>query len=242
MSTYPKSPKEMTGGMMYFPRMLDKIRLHERGELSEDYHANLGRPRTADGACTNFLRINYGVLRQRVFKGGTDEEILEWCYTNGRRLNEGDLLVWNGFASKLGWNDFASAQLSFPYLMALALKFRAIRFEYFNEDVRGDAELAALARKFHISAPPEIDRLYPQLRPARVTVMTEGHEFTRQADEALGSRLLPLDDADLQAKFRDLVAPVHGGNGADGLAKRLWAIDELDDVASLVEALAKQPQ
>jgi len=35
MSTYPKSPKEMTGGMMYFPRMLDKIRLHGRGELPE---------------------------------------------------------------------------------------------------------------------------------------------------------------------------------------------------------------
>src|SRR5947207_6403986 len=28
-------------------------------------------------------------------------------YTNGRRLNEGDLLVWNRFVSKLGWNDFA---------------------------------------------------------------------------------------------------------------------------------------
>ena len=106
MSTYPKSPKEMTKGMMYFPRMLDKIRLHERGELPEDYQANLGGPRTADAACTNFLRMNYGVLRQRVFKGGTDEEILEWCYSNGRRLNEGDLVVWNGFVSKVGWTDF----------------------------------------------------------------------------------------------------------------------------------------
>ena len=36
MSTYPKSPKEMTKGMMYFPRMLDKIRLHAKGELGED--------------------------------------------------------------------------------------------------------------------------------------------------------------------------------------------------------------
>jgi hypothetical protein len=111
MSTYPKSPKEMTGGMMYFPRMLDKIRLHGAGELAEDYHENLGKPRTADGACTNFLRVNHGVLRQRVLKGGTDEEILEWCYANGRRLNEGDLRVWNGFASKLGWNDFATPVL-----------------------------------------------------------------------------------------------------------------------------------
>ncbi len=111
MSVYPKSPKEMTGGMMYFPRMLDKIRLHGRGELPEDYHTNLGRSQTADGACANFLRINYGVLRERVLKSGTDEEILEWCYLNGRRLNQGDLTVWNAFVSKLGWNDFATSLL-----------------------------------------------------------------------------------------------------------------------------------
>jgi gluconokinase len=111
MNPYPKSPTEMTGGMMYFPRMLDKIRLHARGELPEDYHGNLGRPRTADGACANFLRVNYNVLCQRVLKGGTDEEILEWCYQNGRRLNAGDMAVWNGFISKLGWNDFATPLL-----------------------------------------------------------------------------------------------------------------------------------
>ena len=79
MSVYPKSPKEMTGGMMYFRRMLDKIRLHARGELGDDYHANLGQPRTADGSCSNFLRVKYDDLRDRVLAGGTDEEILEWC-------------------------------------------------------------------------------------------------------------------------------------------------------------------
>jgi hypothetical protein len=30
MHTYPKSPKAMTRGIIYFPRMLDKIRLHAR--------------------------------------------------------------------------------------------------------------------------------------------------------------------------------------------------------------------
>ena len=108
MSTnYPKSPNEKTkNGMVYFPRMLDKIRLHARGELHEDYHKNLGAMRAADGACCNFLRINYTDLRERVLQGGSDEEILEWCFEKGRRLNEGDLVVWNGFASKLGWRDF----------------------------------------------------------------------------------------------------------------------------------------
>src|SRR4051812_10383140 len=111
MSTYPKSPKEMTKGMMYFPRMLDKIRLHGRGELGEDYQANLGKPRTADAGCTNFLRINYGVLTQRVLKGGADEEILDWCYTNGRRLNEGDLTVLTAVIANLGWNVFGRRAL-----------------------------------------------------------------------------------------------------------------------------------
>ncbi len=101
----------MTGGMLYFPRMLDKIRLHARGELTEDCHPNLGKPTAADGACSNFLRVNYDKLRDRVLAGGSDEEILEWCFEKGRRLNEGDLVVWNGFASKVGWRDFASPML-----------------------------------------------------------------------------------------------------------------------------------
>jgi Domain of unknown function (DUF5069) len=105
MTTYPKSPKETTGGMMYFPRMLDKIRMHTRSELHEDYHKNLGAPQTLDGACCNFLRVNYDDLRERVLKGGTNEEILEWCFQQGRQPNDGDLFVWNAFVSKLGWRD-----------------------------------------------------------------------------------------------------------------------------------------
>ena len=97
--------------MMYFPRMLDKIRLHARGELGEDYHINLGHRKAADGACVNFLRVSYPDLRERVLAGGTDEKILEWCFEKGRRLNEGDLLVWNGFLSKFGWRDFATPTL-----------------------------------------------------------------------------------------------------------------------------------
>ena len=116
--------------------------------------------------------------------------------------------------AETGWDDFASAQLSFPYLLGLALKFRGIKFEHFEAAVRRDPEFAAIARKISISAPPEIDRLYPQLRPARVTVTSARGTFTRQADEALGSRIVPLDDAGLRAKFMGLVAPILGADAA----------------------------
>ncbi len=97
--------------MIYFPRMLDKIRRHAGGELHEDYHKNLGIPRSADGACCNFLRIHYRDLCERVRQGGTDEEILEWCFEKGRKPNEGDIMMWNSFASKLGWRDFMTPVL-----------------------------------------------------------------------------------------------------------------------------------
>jgi 2-methylcitrate dehydratase PrpD len=138
-----------------------------------------------------------------------------------------------------GWDDFASAQLSFPYLIALALKFRGVKFEHFADAVRRDPALAAMARKLTVTAPPEVDRLYPQLRPARVTVATARGSHTRQVEEARGSRLLALDDAALKAKFLDLVGPVLGAARAKNLAERLWSLDAIDDVALLVESMAK---
>ena len=138
-----------------------------------------------------------------------------------------------------GWDDFASAQLSFPYLMGLAARYRGIKFEHFDEKTRRDPAFGEFARKLSITAPAEIDQLYPKLRPARVTVVTERGKFTRQADEAWGSRQVPLDDAGLTAKFHGLVAPVFGEGRATDLAERLWAVDKLDNVRSLVEALAK---
>jgi 2-methylcitrate dehydratase PrpD len=141
--------------------------------------------------------------------------------------------------AQTGWDDFASAQLSFPYLIALALKFRAITLAHFSPDSRRDPELAALAGRLTVTAPPAIDALYPRFRPARVTVTTARGTFTRQADEALGSRLLPLDDKGLEAKFRDLVSPVLGGDRAVALARQFWSIDAIDDVRALIETMAK---
>jgi 2-methylcitrate dehydratase PrpD len=141
--------------------------------------------------------------------------------------------------AQTGWDDFASAQLSFPYLMALALEFRAIKLAHFSDEQRRDPALAALAAKVHVTAPPDIDKLYPGLRPARVTLTTARGSFTRQADEALGSRLVPLDDAGLQTKFQDLVAPVLGAAHAAELARGLWAIEASEDVGALVETMAK---
>ena len=43
----------MTGGLMYFPRMLAKIRMHGCGNLPTDYHENFGKQKAGDGMMCN---------------------------------------------------------------------------------------------------------------------------------------------------------------------------------------------
>jgi uncharacterized protein DUF5069 len=101
-----RSPFEKVGGLFYFGRMLDKIRLHAKGELPSDYHANLGKG--FDEKCVKFLRVDYHQLVERVKQGGMDEAILEWCFTVGRKPTGDDIHFWNEFMRKLGWNDEVS--------------------------------------------------------------------------------------------------------------------------------------
>lgn len=103
---YPRSPYDQEGGMYYFPRMIDKIRLHLKGELPEDYHEQFGNG--FDGRCCNFLKVNHADLVEQVKAGKNDADVLTWCFENGHQISEGDILMFNDFMSKRGWRDNAS--------------------------------------------------------------------------------------------------------------------------------------
>lgn len=109
MSQRPITAYAKVGGLYFFPRTLDKIRKHARGELHPDHHEFLGKG--FDGRLCHFLGINYEDLKSRTLAGGSDEEIFAWTQTKGRKLVEADLLIWNGFAAKRGWRDEATPGL-----------------------------------------------------------------------------------------------------------------------------------
>src|SRR5258708_34738708 len=92
---FPRSPYDPVKGLVYFARMLDKIRLHAAGVLPEVYHKHLGRD--FDGRCLNFLQVKYEDVRKQVLAGEPDEQVLEWCYQNGRRPTEEEVETWSGF-------------------------------------------------------------------------------------------------------------------------------------------------
>jgi hypothetical protein len=134
MGSPPRSAYDEVGGLCYFPRMLDKIRRFEAVDLRADFHENLGKG--LDGTLCEFLRIDYADLRKRTLLGGIDEDVLAWCYENGRPLSRADILCWNAYATKLGWNDHVTETLERRKVESGLADFDEIQTmaEYFDFD------------------------------------------------------------------------------------------------------------
>ncbi len=108
----PRSPYDALNGLVYFPRMLDKIRLHAAGKLPPLYLKPLGQD--FDGRCLRFLGVKYDDVKKLVLAGKSDAEVFDWCVVNGHKLTEEQIETWNGFMTKRGWRDEASRSDCFP--------------------------------------------------------------------------------------------------------------------------------
>ncbi len=108
-----RSPYATVGRLVLFGRVLDKLRLHAAGKLPPEYATNLGdgNPSFADGRCCRFLGVRYTELREQALATSNDDAVLEWAETAGIRRTDEECDVWNGFVTKLGWRDRASARL-----------------------------------------------------------------------------------------------------------------------------------
>jgi carbohydrate kinase (thermoresistant glucokinase family) len=107
-----RSPYAKVGRIVYFGRMLDKIRLHAAGKLPPaDYAANLGK--AFDSRCCNFLRVNYDELKARTLEGDLgDAQLLHWAEQRGGARNDEECEIWNDFMMKRAWRDPASVTLA----------------------------------------------------------------------------------------------------------------------------------
>jgi len=110
-----RSPFDQVNGIVYFGRLLDKMRLAAAGKLPEGWQAMRGAPTpvTFDARCCRFLGISYDALEVETLKGEkTDAELLEWAFQHGRQRSEDEIEVWNAFMTKRGWRDAGSQRLN----------------------------------------------------------------------------------------------------------------------------------
>jgi hypothetical protein len=118
---FPRSPYDAVKGLVYFPRMLDKIRINAAGALPKGYAEHLGEG--FDGRCLRLLNVSYDDVKLLVLAGESDEKVLDWCFEHGRKLTEEEIEIWSGFMQKRGWRDDASDRIVFR-LKEAGLEYR----------------------------------------------------------------------------------------------------------------------
>ena len=105
---FPRSGYDAIAGLVFFPRMLDKIRLHAAGELPEDYNLGGGH----DARMCRFLHIDSAAVTAPARAEQDDAVVLEWCFAQGRRPSADDIHYFNTYMTKRGWRDDYTEKLA----------------------------------------------------------------------------------------------------------------------------------
>jgi gluconokinase len=201
-----RSPHARVGRIVYFGRMIDKIRLCARGVLPPEYQANLGEAKAAlfDARCCRFLAVPYEELRRRVLQGGCDEEILAWAQARGASRSDDECVAWNRFMTKIGWRDDRS-----DLLRERTAEFGLIpgAAQTFCELIDLDEERPAGGTRSWEAPPVSVVIVMGVAGSGKTTVARElagalGWEFLDADDKHSPSNVakmsagIPLDDAD----------------------------------------------
>ena len=128
------------------------------------------------------------------------------------------------------------AKFSIPYVIAHAMLHGSVRLDAFEPARLNDDALRRLMRKVKVRADADMTSEFPAHRAARVVISTrDGQRYEHFAPYRKGDPEAPLSDADIDAKFTELVAPVLGPARARELLGQLHALETLP-VAALALA------
>ena len=87
-------------------------------------------------------------------------------------------------------------------------------------------------KKISVAIDPELDAAFPKQRAARVSIVAGGKRAEHLQPTRIGDPEAPLSDAQLEAKYLELAAPVLGDAKARALLGRLWKLDSEKTLAA----------
>ena len=140
------------------------------------------------------------------------------------------------YPSKYDPRSKETADHSLPYVIAAAIADRQVTPLQFTPAKIMDPTIRAQLQKVKVVADPEIEKVFPALQRADVEVLTtDGRTFSTRLDFPKGDPRNPLTDAEIEAKFRALAAPVITEEASGRLMDAVWNLEGLASVTELME-------
>ncbi len=126
------------------------------------------------------------------------------------------------------------ARFSAQYCLGALLVLGGVRLAAFEPAALEDPRIRQVMARVTVSLAPDLAEAYPGRRAAHLSVrLRDGRLLEHYQPTRKGDPDAPLSDEDLSAKFRELAAPVIGGNAAEYLLAALWHGDTLPGVVPL---------
>lgn len=131
-----------------------------------------------------------------------------------------------------------TADHSLPYVIAAAIADGYVLPKSFTDEKLRDPRIWTLLPKIKVVADPEIDRLFPNVKRARVTITTTGGtSYTAQADVAKGDPADSLTDDEIVAKFRANAEGAMNERRMDQIVEAMWNFDALASIGDYMRLL-----
>lgn len=132
-----------------------------------------------------------------------------------------------------------TADHSLPYVIAVAAADGEVMPESFEDQKLFDPVIRELLPKITVLADPEIDRLFPEIKRARVTVTTnDGSQYTTQTDVAKGSPEDPMSDEEVESKFFANSNNILNPERQLELVEAVWSLEDWEDIGDFMQLMA----
>ena len=127
-----------------------------------------------------------------------------------------------------------TADHSMPYTVAVALIHGDVQEEHFDDAHVFDPAIRALTRKIKIKPSAEADKHMPHAMRVFFKLVTKsGQTFETVVDHHKGHWKNPMDDTDIEKKFRTLARKVLPDTKIDELLARLWKLENISDAGEI---------
>ena len=131
-----------------------------------------------------------------------------------------------------------TADHSIPFLVASALRDGPVTPATFTDENIASPGLRTIMAKMTLAEDPEFTARYPDEYNSRITIIDRsGEVHTAHTAYLKGHRHNPLDDSEVEAKFRNFASGVLTYQQCDQALEIVWAMDGLPDLEELLDSL-----
>ncbi|SEI03967.1 2-methylcitrate dehydratase PrpD [Halobacillus karajensis] len=130
------------------------------------------------------------------------------------------------------------AQYSIPYTLACALVHGDVAPIHVAEDHLNDEDIMSLINKVHLVHAPDLERHFPETRPARVIIkIKDGTTFTEEIYHTKGDPERPFSWKDIEDKFHMCSHNYYAQNRREQIIDSIRNLEDIEDLNELIRSL-----